>query len=110
MSNPSFSGMMLRIASDCRIIVAAIRADTRCLLLVCVSLRRYVTAADNHFPRDRRCERLSGSVLQCQNCRQAWLQGGPSLRKRSSALINSDLLIDLGPDIMTASHMHIALC
>ncbi len=32
--------------------------------------------------------------------------GGPSLRKRSAALINNDLLIDLGPDIMSASHMH----
>ncbi len=32
--------------------------------------------------------------------------GGPSLRKRSAALINDDLLIDLGPDIMSASHMH----
>jgi hypothetical protein len=27
--------------------------------------------------------------------------GGPSLRKRSAALINDDLLIDLGPDIMS---------
>jgi len=32
--------------------------------------------------------------------------GGPSLRKRSAALVNDDLLIDLGPDIMAASHMH----
>jgi phosphoribosyl 1,2-cyclic phosphate phosphodiesterase len=28
------------------------------------------------------------------------------LRKRSAALINDDLLIDLGPDIMSASNMH----
>ena len=28
------------------------------------------------------------------------------MRKRSAALINDDLLIDLGPDIMTASFMH----
>ena len=32
--------------------------------------------------------------------------GGPSLRKRSSVLVNDDLLIDLGPDIMTASQIH----
>jgi phosphoribosyl 1,2-cyclic phosphodiesterase len=32
--------------------------------------------------------------------------GGPSLRKRSAALINTDLLIDFGPDIMIASSLH----
>ena len=32
--------------------------------------------------------------------------GGRSLRKRSAVLINNDLLIDLGPDIMAASQMH----
>lgn len=32
--------------------------------------------------------------------------GGKSLRKRSSLLVNQDLLIDLGPDIMTASQIH----
>ena len=32
--------------------------------------------------------------------------GGPSLRKRSAILINKDLLIDLGPDVMTAAQMH----
>ena len=32
--------------------------------------------------------------------------GGKSIRKRSAALINDDLLIDLGPDIMTASNIH----
>jgi phosphoribosyl 1,2-cyclic phosphate phosphodiesterase len=32
--------------------------------------------------------------------------GGKSLRKRSAALINDDLLIDLGPDIMAASQIH----
>jgi phosphoribosyl 1,2-cyclic phosphate phosphodiesterase len=43
---------------------------------------------------------------RCKNCEQARALGGPSLRKRSSVLINSDLLIDLGPDIMTSSFVH----
>jgi len=32
--------------------------------------------------------------------------GGSSLRKRSALLINDDLIIDLGPDIMGASQIH----
>lgn len=55
------------------------------------------TAAANAFPE---------AFCKCRNCDQARMLGGPSLRKRSAALINDDLLIDLGPDIMTASHMH----
>ena len=55
------------------------------------------TAAANAFPE---------AFCKCKNCEQARLLGGPSLRKRSAALINNDLLIDLGPDIMSASQMH----
>jgi phosphoribosyl 1,2-cyclic phosphate phosphodiesterase len=55
------------------------------------------TAAANAFPE---------AFCKCRNCAQARTLGGPSLRKRSAALINNDLLIDLGPDIMAASHMH----
>src|SRR6267142_4147516 len=55
------------------------------------------TAAANAFPE---------AFCKCPNCAQARTLGGPSLRKRSAALINNDLLIDLGPDIMSASHMH----
>jgi phosphoribosyl 1,2-cyclic phosphodiesterase len=55
------------------------------------------TAAANAFPE---------AFCKCRNCAQARMLGGPSLRKRSAALINNDLLIDLGPDIMAASHMH----
>jgi phosphoribosyl 1,2-cyclic phosphate phosphodiesterase len=43
---------------------------------------------------------------RCANCEQAHALGGPSLRKRSAALIDDDLLIDLGPDLIAASHMH----
>lgn len=53
------------------------------------------TAAANAFPE---------AFCKCQNCEQARQLGGPSLRKRSSLLINHDLLIDLGPDIMAAAH------
>ena len=55
------------------------------------------TSAANAFPE---------AFCQCKNCEQARELGGVSLRKRSAALINSDLLIDLGPDIMTASFLH----
>jgi phosphoribosyl 1,2-cyclic phosphate phosphodiesterase len=55
------------------------------------------TGAANAFPE---------AFCQCDNCEQARVLGGRSLRKRSAALINDDLLIDLGPDIMTASFMH----
>jgi phosphoribosyl 1,2-cyclic phosphodiesterase len=53
------------------------------------------TGAANAFPE---------AFCKCENCAQARMLGGPSLRKRSAALINDDLLIDLGPDIMSASH------
>jgi len=55
------------------------------------------TSAANAYPE---------AFCKCDNCKQARLLGGLSLRKRSAALINDDLLIDLGPDIMTASFMH----
>src|SRR5216684_11963 len=55
------------------------------------------TAAANAFTE---------AFCKCRNCAQARTLGGPSLRKRSAALINNDLLLDLGPDIMSASHMH----
>jgi len=39
----------------------------------------------------------------CANCAEARGLGGPSIRLRSSALVNDDLLIDLGPDLATAA-------
>lgn len=39
----------------------------------------------------------------CERCMRARALGGPSLRKRSSVLINNDLIVDLGPDVMAAS-------
>jgi phosphoribosyl 1,2-cyclic phosphate phosphodiesterase len=55
------------------------------------------TAAANAYPE---------AFCQCNNCERARILGSASLRKRSAALINDDLLIDLGPDIMTASNLH----
>ncbi len=55
------------------------------------------TAAANAFPE---------AFCKCRHCEQARELGGASLRKRSSVLINDDLLIDLGPDIMAASQAH----
>ena len=55
------------------------------------------TAAANAFPE---------AFCSCSHCEQARLLGGASLRKRSSVLINDDLLIDLGPDIMAAAQQH----
>jgi phosphoribosyl 1,2-cyclic phosphodiesterase len=55
------------------------------------------TAAANAFPE---------AFCKCSNCEEARRLGGPSLRKRSAALVNDDLLIDLGPDIMVAAQMH----
>ena len=55
------------------------------------------TAAANAYPE---------AFCSCDNCEQARKLGGRNLRKRSAALINDDLLIDLGPDIMTAAATH----
>ena len=43
---------------------------------------------------------------KCKFCNIARKRGGKDLRKRSSVLINEDLLIDFGPDVMSASFMH----
>jgi len=55
------------------------------------------TAAANAFPE---------AFCKCDNCQTARDLGGKNLRKRSAALINDDLLLDLGPDIMASSQMH----
>ena len=55
------------------------------------------TSGANAFPE---------AFCKCHNCQEARALGGPSLRKRSALLVNNDLLIDLGPDIMSASQIH----
>jgi phosphoribosyl 1,2-cyclic phosphate phosphodiesterase len=51
-------------------------------------------------------EGYPNAFCRCGNCERARSLGGPSLRKRCAALINDDLLIDLGPDLMAASTLH----
>ncbi len=55
------------------------------------------TSASEGFPN---------AFCHCENCTAARQAGGRSLRKRTSALINDDLLIDLGPDLMAAAQQH----
>lgn len=55
------------------------------------------TAASEGYP---------DAFCACANCQHARALGGPSLRKRSSVLVNDDLLIDLGPDLIAAAQMH----
>lgn len=42
----------------------------------------------------------------CHVCMDARRVGGKNLRRRSSIIINDDLLVDIGPDIATASYEH----
>lgn len=42
----------------------------------------------------------------CGNCERARELGGRSLRKRSAALIDDQLLIDFSPDLVTAAQQH----
>ena len=55
------------------------------------------TSAANAYPE---------AFCRCDHCQRARALGGPNLRKRSALLVNDDLLIDLGPDVMTASAIH----
>ncbi len=51
-------------------------------------------------------EGYPNAFCDCDNCERARQAGGPSLRKRSAALIDGELLLDLGPDLMAASLQH----
>ena len=42
----------------------------------------------------------------CETCSEARRIGGKNLRRRSSVVINDELLVDIGPDIATASFVH----
>lgn len=52
------------------------------------------TAAAEGFP---------DAFCGCESCEDARREGGRSLRYRSAAMINDDLLIDFGPDLTAAS-------
>jgi phosphoribosyl 1,2-cyclic phosphate phosphodiesterase len=55
------------------------------------------TAASEGYPN---------AFCSCDNCGRARELGGNSLRMRSAALVDDDLLIDFGPDLMAASLTH----
>lgn len=46
------------------------------------------------------------AFCRCDFCNQARKLGGKDFRKRSSIIINDDLLVDMGPDILSASFMY----
>lgn len=46
------------------------------------------------------------TFCNCDNCKEARLRKGKSIRKRASILVNDDLIIDLGPDTQTAMTMY----
>lgn len=46
------------------------------------------------------------AFCQCDFCNKARELGGKDLRKRSSIIINNDLLVDFGPDVLSASFMY----
>ncbi|MCI0478380.1 MAG: MBL fold metallo-hydrolase [Anaerolineales bacterium] len=41
---------------------------------------------------------------ECERCREARTLGGRNLRLRSSLLVNDDLLLDFGPDLLASAH------
>jgi phosphoribosyl 1,2-cyclic phosphate phosphodiesterase len=61
-----------------------------------VRVRFLGTAASEGFP---------DAFCNCENCQRARQRGGKSLRRRSAALIDDELLIDFGPDLMAAALM-----
>lgn len=48
-------------------------------------------------------EGYPGIFCNCANCQQARLLGGKNLRFRSALLVNDDLLIDFGPDLLASA-------
>ena len=48
-------------------------------------------------------EGYPGIFCSCDNCREARALGGRNLRMRSAVLVNDNLLIDFGPDLLAAS-------
>jgi phosphoribosyl 1,2-cyclic phosphate phosphodiesterase len=49
-------------------------------------------------------EAIPNPFCRCDVCEHARRQGGREVRGRAAALINDDLLIDLGPDIVSAAN------
>jgi phosphoribosyl 1,2-cyclic phosphate phosphodiesterase len=49
-------------------------------------------------------EAVPDPFCRCRVCETARREGGAEIRARASALVNDDLLIDLGPDILTSAN------
>ncbi len=49
-------------------------------------------------------EGYPGLFCNCPNCQEARALGGRNLRMRSALLVNDDLLIDFGPDLLASAH------
>ena len=49
-------------------------------------------------------EAIPDPFCRCEVCETARRDGGPEVRGRSAALVNDDLLIDLGPDVVSAAN------
>ena len=47
-----------------------------------------------------------GLFCKCEACEKAWKLGGKNIRKRTCTLIDDNILIDLGPDILAHAHRH----
>lgn len=62
-----------------------------------VKIKVLGTAAATSFPL---------GFCKCNICENARNNGGKDLRKRSSIVINNELLIDMGPDCVTSSFMY----
>ena len=43
------------------------------------------------------------AFCRCRVCEKARINKGKDIRKRSSVIINDDMLIDFGPDVVTSS-------
>ncbi|MFN2157325.1 MAG: MBL fold metallo-hydrolase [Anaerolineae bacterium] len=49
-------------------------------------------------------EAIPDPFCRCAVCEAARQRGGPEIRARAAALVNRDLLIDLGPDLVSAAN------
>ncbi len=49
-------------------------------------------------------EAIPDPFCSCRVCEVARREGGPHIRARATALVNDDLLIDLGPDLLTSAN------
>lgn len=77
----------MRVQPACQTIGTAIRSHA-------VELTFLGTAASEGYPN---------AFCGCHNCEQARELGGRNLRARSAALLDRVLLLDLGPDVMSAA-------